>query len=61
MMWQLVMILTFIEPLTLTVSYQNYVNEHMCRAKAAHFRHAKFEKTIKNVYASCNFKPNAAQ
>jgi hypothetical protein len=54
-MWQLVIILTFTEPLSLVVNYQNYNSESLCRAKAANYRHASFEKSIKNIYASCNW------
>jgi hypothetical protein len=58
MMWQLVIILTFTAPLELKISYHKYKNEVVCRTVAAHYRQAKFEQTIANVYASCHWVKN---
>ena len=57
-MWLLSIILTFTQPTELKAYYYEYESEKVCRAIAGHYRQAKFDRTrtIKNVYATCNFK-----
>ncbi len=55
-MWLLSIILTFTQPLELQTYYYTYDSRAVCEALASHYRAAKFERTIKNVYVTCNFK-----
>lgn len=55
-MWLLSIILTFTQPTELQTYYFEYESEAVCRALASQYRQAKFERTVKNVYVTCNFK-----